>query len=671
MKISNVNRRQRNPKLFLSISLIIILIIAWPIPQLPQTGLDGSWRIAISQLVPDDYQSIPIIFTYGMWGDLIRGAFVKKNAASILLFRGGVYALYSSILIAYLYNSKNIWLAWVTFFLGSLVALMSMFMPYFQTEFELAILPLLIICFEPINRHKDKVITTLTILSGFIFFTKTSLYYYIFPVTLIYATVQTYLRGNGKLWERALKAFAKIFQCTLISIVSICLFSFIGTGHLFSNFLLLKDISSGYSAGMNESGPIAEVVFAIILSICLLISAIFIASTRSLTSSRKAMIARIMPSLYILLLSFKHAFVRHGHAPRFFIIQSFVWLALFSGLTFSHANSNEAKINRSQAMISSSLMISLLAAILIPFKYIIKGFDFYGGQFARHTRNSKAFLNNPRKENLDSAQQKSLPNHLRLTEKEKEYIGRGTIDVIPGEISIPFFYELNWMPRPTLQSYQGYTPRLDNLNASHIKLSGPEFILFHSDTIDNKHISFFSPLEYQSFVCNYRRAPLPTQEWRSPSLDLFERLDRSRCSLARQITNNTGSFHLTQHVKLPKKPGLMVLKLHIKPTWMGRIAELSLRAPKIEINVKYDRIKDQNSQEHEKTYSFSYQNAVNGLTLWPHSPQEFNDIISHCKGKHKDCRNGVHGINFTIQSNATWFFKDHFSYQIIYIEALI
>lgn len=671
MNIDNISQRKGNSKLFLSISLVIILIIAWPIPQFPQSGLDGSWRIGISQLVPDDYQNIPIIFTYGMWGDLIRGAFVEKNTISILLFRSGVYVLYSSILISYLRNSKNIWLEWVTFSLGSLVALMSLFMPYFQTEFELAILPLLIVCFDPINKYKDKIVIILTILSGFIFFTKTSLYYYIFPVTFIYAAAQAYLRSDGMFWRRALKAFAKSVQCILISIISISIFSLIGSGQLFSNFLLLKDISSGYSAGMNESGPNAEIIFGIILIISLLFSAISVASNGSLTSSRKAMIARILPSLYILLLSFKHAFVRHGHAPRFFIIQSFVWLALFSGLTFSTTGNNEAKINRSQAVISASLMFSLLAAILFPFKYIIKGFDFYGGQFARHANNAKTFLNNSRKKDLGSPQQKTLPNHLRLTEKEKEYIGGGTIDVIPGEISLPFFYKLNWLPRPTLQSYQGYTPRLDNLNASHIKLSGPKFVLFHSDTIDNKHISFFSPLEYQSFVCNYRRAPLPTQEWRSPSLDLFERLDHSRCSFPTQLTKNTGSFHITQYVKLPKRPGLMVLKLNIKPTWMGRIAELSLRAPKIEINIKYDGIDDHNSQKTEKIYSFSYQNAVNGLTLWPHSPQDFDNIFSHCKDRNKDCRKGVNGISFTIQSNAPWFFKDNFHYQTIYLEALI
>ncbi len=107
---------QRLAKFYLSIALIVILIIAWPVPQFPQAGLDGSWRIALSQLNPLDYQSVPVIFTYGMWGDLVRGAFTKENAIELISFRSVVYGVYSGLLLVYLYTSKSIWFAWATFF---------------------------------------------------------------------------------------------------------------------------------------------------------------------------------------------------------------------------------------------------------------------------------------------------------------------------------------------------------------------------------------------------------------------------------------------------------------------------------------------------------------------------------------------------------------------------
>ena len=662
--------KQRLTKFYLSIALIVILIIAWPVPQFPQAGLDGSWRIALSQLNPVDFQSVPVIFAYGMWGDLVRGAFIKENAIDLIFFRSVVYGVYAGLLLTYLYTSKSIWFAWVTFFLGALAASMSLFMPYFQTEFELAIMPLLILCCDPLSKHLNKVIPTLSALSGFIFFTKTSLYYYIFPVTILYAFSRAYLLSVGSTWSRLFKATLKVFQCALLSFGSIFLFSIIGSGSPFIQFSLLKDISSGYSAGMNSSGPGSEIILACILGLVIFFSSIYVVNISSLGSSRKALLARIIPSFYVMALSFKHAFVRHGHAPRFFVIQSFVFLALFSGLTFVQTHQQEMRATRAQLITVGSFIFSLAASILIPVKYMIVSFDFYGDQFRRHADAARAFWEAALGHDLFPAKALSLPSHRRLTDDEVSYIGSKTVDVIPGEVSIPYFYNFDWMPRPTLQSYQGYTLQLDKLNAKHLTHSGPEIVLFHQDAIDYKHVSFFSPSEYQSFVCNYQRAPLAVQAWRSPPLDIFERLDRSRCSSSRLMAQGRIRFNHSKKVQLPATPGLLVLKLHIKPTWLGRLAELSLRAPKLEIKLAYAKRGDIDSKIIDKNYAFSYRNAANGLTLWPDSPVQIDDLLSDCYNQYDDCRLDNNVVSFSVTTNAPWFFDDKFTYEAVYLQIL-
>ena len=654
----------------LGIVLFVVLIIAWPVPQFPQAGLDGSWRIALTQLVPNDYQSVPVIFTYGMWGDLIRGAFIKENAVSIIFFRSIVYAAYSYLLLAYFYASKSIWFAWATFYVGVLAAVMSLFMPYFQTEFELAILPILLLCFEPLSKYMNKVIAALSIASGFIFFTKTSLYYYIFPTTLLYASCRSYLRSSGLLGTKIFGVLAKILQCSLLSFGSIYIFGMIGLGSPFSQYSLLKDISSGYSAGMNSSGPSFEIVLAFLLAISIFLVSILIANSRSLISSKKSLLIRIIPSLYIIALSFKHAFVRHGHAPRFFVIQSFVFIALFSGLTFSQPNKQDIRAAKAQVIIISSLLFSFLASALLPVKYIITSFDFYGGQFNRHVDTVGTFLGSVIGRDLFTSKIISLPDHRRLTDDEISYIGSKTIDVIPGEVSIPYFYNLNWMPRPTIQSYQGYTPKLDNLNAKHLNSSGPEIILFHPDAIDDKHVSFFSPLEYQSFVCNYQRAPLPVETFRSPSLNVFTRLGKSRCSSPSLILEGKAYFDHSQKFQIPLKSGLLLLKLNIKPTLMGKIAELSFRAPKLEVKLDYTSNSTTEEEKIVRTYAFSYRNASNGLTLWPDLPDQVDEFLVHCNQLKTDCHLDQFGMRYSVQTDAAWFFEKEFTYEITYLEVL-
>lgn len=65
-------------------------------------------------------------------------------------------------------------------------------------------------------------------------------------------------------------------------------------------------------------------------------------------------------------------------------------------------------------------------------------------------------------------------------------IGNQSVDLMPYNLSLLFINQLNYSPRPTLQSYAAFTPFLDSVNSQKYISAGPEFVLFNCSGIDNR-----------------------------------------------------------------------------------------------------------------------------------------------------------------------------------------
>jgi len=75
-----------------------------------------------------------------------------------------------------------------------------------------------------------------------------------------------------------------------------------------------------------------------------------------------------------------------------------------------------------------------------------------------------------------------VPN--KLPQKILEDISANKVDIYPWDYSIIPANNLNWQPRPVLQSFLSYTSWLDNRNASHFNSDArPEFIIWDLDKI--------------------------------------------------------------------------------------------------------------------------------------------------------------------------------------------
>ena len=83
----------------------------------------------------------------------------------------------------------------------------------------------------------------------------------------------------------------------------------------------------------------------------------------------------------------------------------------------------------------------------------------------------------------------------RLREQKQQYdlprvrdaVRGATVDVLGFEQAIALYNGLNYRPRPVIQSYKVYTPRLSRLNSAfYLSPRAPEFALLKIETIDNR-----------------------------------------------------------------------------------------------------------------------------------------------------------------------------------------
>jgi len=77
-------------------------------------------------------------------------------------------------------------------------------------------------------------------------------------------------------------------------------------------------------------------------------------------------------------------------------------------------------------------------------------------------------------------------------------------DIFPWDISLLYAYDLNWQPRPVIQSYTNYTPELDKITAEHfLTEKAPNKLIFTPMTIDGRYALFDEPETFRTVLLNY------------------------------------------------------------------------------------------------------------------------------------------------------------------------
>lgn len=647
-----------------------------PFPRGISTGLDPSWKYAISRLAAD--RAIfgqDIIFTYGSLGYLIRGAALDENFFSIVAFRVAVHTVLFGLALWEIGRSETV--------LQKAGLALSVLFPYLisdeyeacQTEYQILFIFIILL-------SSDRILRPGTIrwwaaglgaLAGFLAHTKVSLGPFTAVSLLLFLSAHIYtclksrsdlrvscfaladaaLAGGttafiflgpnywlslgktvaclvfaaavgGVIW----RAGGKLFRGDLNSRVAGWLGFYLAYGIclagaiVFSSPSLLSylrgylEITSGYSSAMSIVGSPLELGLA--LSEIALIAALLFIIAREGNPSFAAAIA------LVLLLDFKHGFVRQGgHVLRFFFCVPLMvslcglkirkqWLQRLSSAIHIYALVLAAAHYHYYSQIIPELLTGNMSRPLAPAAVAQKA------SFLWDLRELQAALNAKSQANLEK---------VKLPERVVGLLQNKTVDIIPWEISLVPANRLNWQPRPIFQSQAAYTTFLDEANRQSLSSQPPDYILYNFLAVDGRHPFFDEPSTFFQVFCNYRLSPEIPDFINMPAVSNLMVLERRESGIcAPGVAGRTFSMKWNESKALEAGDGFIIRAgIKFQYTLFGKIYKTLFRVPPVMLRVTY-------TGGLRRDYRILPGNSANGVTV-SHLPANDSEAQSFFRGQ--------------------------------------
>jgi hypothetical protein len=360
---------------------------------------------------------------------------------------------------------------------------------------------------------------------------------------------------------------------------------------LWTEFLRLSlEVSSGYSSGMTIiSASRLKLVIGLSELVAAIALLIFWVSRQSLNLA--------VSLIFILMLSFKHGFIRQDGHVIFFAGLTPLIIALCVDKVSPSARRFVYFLHLYALVILLGFKISLSSAFISPspnkvvhsLSSLINFTTFKAELFAEAAKNLEA--------------DKLPPAATHLLEGK-------TIDIIPEEISLVEANHLNWKPRPTLQSNLANTAYLDNLNFKSLSEQPRDYLLYNFNSIDTRHPFFDEPRTFAYVLCHYQLTsvvPQPVQTVYLPNLMLLEPRGISQC-LSEQ-SGETLSLPWGALQAVPVKKGALIrAELQFKYNLFGKLYKFVFRAEPVRMTVNYQ-------DGSQKTYRIIPENAKNGVIV--------------------------------------------------------
>ena len=171
--------------------------------------------------------------------------------------------------------------------------------------------------------------------------------------------------------------------------------------------------------------------------------------------------------------------------------------------------------------------------------------------------------------NLENAGNANIAK-LRLDDRFRRIIGRGTVDAVPWEIAQVRANRWSWRPRPVFQPYQACRPSLDQLNADYLESSrAPDFIVLGWGDIDFRHQFLSDPRSWRAML-----------DWYDLTLATNDKLLLRRRSTPRfRKPQDVGytSARWNEEIVVPQDQALILMSVDIHRTAYGTLTGLLFR----------------------------------------------------------------------------------------------
>jgi hypothetical protein len=543
---------------FWALLFITIVCVFVPPPLMPAAGPDASYVLGINQAVAQGLAfGSEIIFTFGPYASILTKAY--HPATDYLMLAGAFYLGISYGTAVFFLSSNNKWylifalstvLAWQTFIRDPL------FLSY----------PLLagLFCFNLMSHSGIDCRDKKTLVQTAIIF---------FPLGLLPLIKGTLLILSASIVVLATALFlsSKRWYLAIIVLVSSMLsalffWTVVGQSvlHLPNYFISTNEIARGYTEAMAKNGSAWE-IFAYLIAAFSLMTAAFFEKASNL-QTRLFLLCAIFVFLFA---SFKAGFVRNdGHA----VIGS--GSLLIGALLLS--------LSLRSMQIWLALCVSAVACIYIDWHYV----SFSGESIYQNIRSSYSPVWTGVKDRITRS------NSLRaawnnaiagLKEGAKFPVLQGTTDIYSFDQSYLIASGNLWNPRPVLQSYSAYTPKLAEKNRNHL-LGGraPDNVIFKVEPLDGRLPSLEDGASWPVLLTRYQPTALEN------GFLFLHRLPFTSGQSQLQPLAGDGIHKFGDVVAVPNVASPVFAELAIRPSILGRLADVFFKSNELQISLNLE-----------------------------------------------------------------------------------
>jgi quinohemoprotein ethanol dehydrogenase len=531
-------------------------------PQLPlivQPGLDPGWIYGINQAKVQSLRfGSHFVYTYGPLGYLLYPLDLGSNLSRALGFGIALSVLAAALGFIGVLRAPSTLGALV--FVCALTAALRAAAPLDPAlgasgEYRIAFFVLLALCLTIDMRHHHPLALLATALAAATVLMKLSLGMACAGSLGMYLLLQR-RRGQIRSWH--VIAYAAGFALAVAALFTL-------TGNRLADlpdFLRYSlDLIAGQSDAMSLKGPFVEVLLGV--GCLALATALAVQSPTRLRN-------RVLLALPILLVAYKHAFMRHDlHALNMFTVAlgCFAVFALFADRSFE------------AAWIGAGLLLAMAAMTVVlgtrgqPTPSLttldprpgLARMRAYGDWTTLHAATSGRSAQALRDYVLP------LPLQQRLRS--------GMVDVVPFDTAYIAANHLRWAPQPVFQSHLAYTAALDRLNAAHFTGSNaPQYVLYELKGLDGRHPFLDNPATTRALLCNY------VLDQREGDLLVLRRA-APRCGALLPAGERT--IRWNEPITVPENADGVLVRLHIHYGLWGSLRRLLLRSPYVGLMMHY------------------------------------------------------------------------------------
>jgi hypothetical protein len=556
-------------------TLIVIastyILLPGHIFSFPHNGLDPSWMIAINMAVDQNLVfGRDFVFTFGPMGFLYTGITVFIPKIVIILFHAIIFGAIIFILNFYLQQIKTN-LAKAGFFLFTLFV-------YIELFSEKAFLLLLIfLFFVYYHLHLQKMFAL--IFAGFIalltFFVKLNTGLLLSILLIPYLLFVSYLKMEK--W-RFYAVFLLVYSLLLL------LFSYLLNVDFFAYITNAVNIINNYNDAVNI--PPLPLIFLLAVLIILAFGIVLMLNAKIILKDKIRIFRIIYVSLAFFVL-FKEGFVRaDGHVLLFF-----GKIVPLIGMLYFFETDTRFKFHLKYYILIAGLLTTTSTQVFYGFHNPLKRVESKVAKiawrdviFGEYEKRRKSVHERHRKFAI-------IPDRII------DLINDKTVDIIPTDISYIYFNNLNYNPRPSIQSYASYTEKLDEINAvKYASETAPDFIMYAIGSIDNRHPFWDESKTKMIMLTHYLVIDsfyVASGTEKTSENEDFILLERGNEILNMvKVKTKTIPYHLGDTLHIDKSDNLVYLHIDFKYTFIGKMMRLFFQPNRLAVEMWYENFNE-------------------------------------------------------------------------------